>query len=321
MMSSITLNVLALAAGVKAQWGGWGGYGNNNGEGDGYPGYGGQFGGSGSGSGSGSGDGGAFGPGNFQNGVGFDIQEAMRYRNLHGILAAVAFVGVFPLGSIFMRVIPGRFVWIIHGLTQICAYIIYIVGAALGIYLVQLVRIPPNGTSLLDSARTNTHPIIGLVVLGLILFQPLLGWIHHAKFKRLGKRTWWSHGHIWIGRTMITLGIINGGLGLQLANASQSAITAYAVVAGIMWALWVLSAIYGEIRRRGAAKKTAVAQEPPSPPYTPYAAPVYGGPPPPAPVATQRNVPRHDETEMRDMKPRRSGSVSSLSSDTTRSRR
>jgi hypothetical protein len=52
----------------------------------------------------------------------------------------------------------------------------------------------------------------------LIFFQPILGYMHHRLFKKYKRRTFWSHAHIWLGRIIITLGIINGGLGLDLAN-------------------------------------------------------------------------------------------------------
>ncbi|RYP72467.1 hypothetical protein DL770_007969 [Monosporascus sp. CRB-9-2] len=185
----------------------------------------------------------------------FPSGDAMHYREIHGILAAIAFVGLFPLGSIFVRVIPGRFAWIVHAITQTVAYIVFIGAAVLGLYLVNTIRIPPNGASLLATSTVNVHPIIGIVILTLLFFQPILGIVHHVKFKRLGRRTAWSHLHLWNGRAMVTLGIVNGGLGLGLASASPGSIAAYSVVAAIVWLLWVLAAAYGELRwrwRRGA---------------------------------------------------------------------
>jgi hypothetical protein len=55
--------------------------------------------------------------------------------------------------------------------------------------------------------------------------------------------------HIWNGRFGITAGIINGGLGLQLANAPANLRTAYIAVAAVMWSIWMLCALGGEIRR------------------------------------------------------------------------
>lgn len=160
------------------------------------------------------------------------------------------------------------------------------------------------------------------MVLGVIFFQPILGIIHHVKFKSLGRRTVWSHLHLWLGRSAITLGIINGGLGLQLAGAPNSTLLAYSIVGGVMWFLWLLAAIFGEFRRRRAARRTrrTMGGHPmnqPSPPYTPRA--VYGGPPP-LPVMRAANTARGgDRVATRAPKPvDRDTSVSSISSGSTR---
>jgi len=68
----------------------------------------------------------------------------------------------------------------------------------------------------------QAHPIIGIVLFVLLFFQPLLGFLHHFMFKKHGRRMVWSYGHIWLGRIIITLGIINGGLGLQLAKRTRT---------------------------------------------------------------------------------------------------
>lgn len=117
-------------------------------------------------------------------------------------------------------------------------------------------------TSPIDGMIHNAHPIIGIVLLVLIFFQPVLGFVHHLMFKRHSRRTFWSYGHLWLGRIIITLGIINGGLGLRfaqrfpLAPPTNGYIIGYSVAAGIMWLLYVLSVIVGERRRRGV-KETA----------------------------------------------------------------
>lgn len=48
---------------------------------------------------------------------------------------------------------------------------------------------------------------------------------------------------------MITLGIVNGGLGLELADQGKGAYIAYGVVAGIVWLLYVAVAVYAELTR------------------------------------------------------------------------
>ena len=49
---------------------------------------------------------------------------------------------------------------------------------------------------------------------------------------------------------MITLGIINGALGLRFAeNASTGQEIAYGVVAGAIWLVWMAAAVGGEVKR------------------------------------------------------------------------
>jgi len=116
------------------------------------------------------------------------------------------------------------------------------------------------------------HPIIGIVVFALLIFQPVLGYIHHVAFKRYRRRTAWSYAHIWLGRIVITIGIINGGLGLKLANNTRSGEIAYGVVAGLIWLVWMAAAVYGEIKKARLAREgkqgDTEVPDAQSPPYT-----------------------------------------------------
>lgn len=58
----------------------------------------------------------------------------------HGILAALAFVIFFPFGAIFMRIIPGRFAIVLHALTQLFAYTLYIAAVGMGIWMASTIR-------------------------------------------------------------------------------------------------------------------------------------------------------------------------------------
>ncbi|KAK4038395.1 hypothetical protein C8A01DRAFT_37638 [Parachaetomium inaequale] len=178
---------------------------------------------------------------------GFDIEQALSFRRIHGILAALAMVLLFPIGSILLRVLPGRVgVWV-HAVFQVLAWCVYVAGAAVGIYLVTLVQIPGGG--LLQNPTTRYHPIIGLVLLALFVVQPVIGFVHHRVYKKVERRQMWSWAHLAIGRGGITLGIVNGGLGLYLSGASAYYTRVYVIVAAIMWALWMAVAIWAEIRR------------------------------------------------------------------------
>ena len=81
-------------------------------------------------SGDGSREGGRFGA---QRGLSIDFEKANSIRNIHGILAAVLFVGVFPLGAILMRVAK-RHVWL-HAGVQVVALGAYVAAAGMGIWL------------------------------------------------------------------------------------------------------------------------------------------------------------------------------------------
>ncbi|KAI2776777.1 hypothetical protein F4815DRAFT_483333 [Daldinia loculata] len=262
----------------------------------------------------------------------FDVDKAIRYRTAHGIIAALCFVVIFPIGAILVRLLPSRHTWIIHAAIQIIGFILYIAAAALGIHLIEMVRIPPDGSSLLQIPSKNAHPIIGIVLLVVMFIQPQLGFAHHSKFKRLRRRTFYSHAHLWLGRIAITLGIINGGLGLKLAEASEGLIIAYSIVSAFAWLMWVMTAVLNEMRRREKLqtdtplpnnmppnpvsppftrhdhRRRSSTSNDPSPPYTP--GPIYGGPPVYRGGQTVEMMPTKNTVE-------RQGSVSSFSSELT----
>lgn len=160
------------------------------------------------------------------------------------------------MGSILIRLGSFRGLWLVHGLFQIFAYLVYVAAFGIAIWIVNNVPVSLIG---------RYHPVIGIIVFCLLFFQPILGLLHHFAFKKYRRRTVWSYGHLWLGRIVITLGMINGGLGMLLATEtgfykpSNGQIVAYAVVAGFMWLLWVLASVVGE--RKRARNLRAVAQE------------------------------------------------------------
>ncbi|PBP17656.1 integral membrane protein [Diplocarpon rosae] len=86
----------------------------------------------------------------------------------------------------------------------------------------------------------NTHTIFGLVICVLFLIQPIFGVIHHIQYKRNLARASVSHVHIWYGRILMLLAVVNGGLGLQLAANSHNGEIAYGVVAGVVGVAYVV---------------------------------------------------------------------------------
>lgn len=171
----------------------------------------------------------------------------------HGAIATVTFAILFPFGAIGIRLASFTgLVWV-HAAFQGFAYLMYIVAFGLGVYIA-------NQKNELD----QYHPIIGIVVFALLFFQPILGFLHHAMFKKYQSRTFWSYAHLWLGRLVITLGIINGGLGFKLADdpKNRSAMIAYSVIAGVVWLAWVAATVVGE-RKRKRSMAHAAANAPP----------------------------------------------------------
>ncbi|KAH7548655.1 integral membrane protein [Bipolaris maydis] len=168
----------------------------------------------------------------------------------HGVLSSLAFVIFFPTGAIAIRLVSMTgMVWI-HGAFQVFGYMTYIAGAGLGIHLA-------SGFN-----QTGAyHAIIGMILLAVVFFMPILGYMHHLFFKKVQSRTIWSHAHIWIGRIFITLGILNGGFGLKLAQcanrSSRAGQIVYGVVAGLVWLAWVGAIVIGEKKRTSSLTASA----------------------------------------------------------------
>ncbi|OTA56441.1 iron reductase domain protein, partial [Hypoxylon sp. EC38] len=155
----------------------------------------------------------------------------------HGIIMAVVMVLMYPLGSALMPLF-GK--WILHASWQFLAFLLMWAGFGLGIVASQRIRLDFN----------STHTILGTVVVCLMVVQPVLGWLHHRYFLKNQKRGVVSHGHVWYGRALLIMGVVNGGLGLQLADASRTFFIVYVVLAAVIFAIYIAAAVFGEFRRR-----------------------------------------------------------------------
>ena len=75
-------------------------------------------------------------------------------------------------------------------------------------------------------------------------FQPFLGLMHHRHFVRHQGRGFVSHWHIWWGRLLMVLGVVNGGLGLHLSFASKAAIIGYSVASAVIFIAYVAAKVF-----------------------------------------------------------------------------
>ncbi|TKA77475.1 hypothetical protein B0A49_02358, partial [Cryomyces minteri] len=147
-----------------------------------------------------------------------EIAKTQNIIIAHGIMMGIAFAVLFPFGAIIMRLFKFRGVVWFHAGWQIFTYIVALAAFGLGIWLALLTNqlVTPNG-----------HSIIGIIVIGALLFQPIGGFLHHYLYVKYQRPTAVGKSHRWIGRVFIILGTINGGLGLQLANEGKGATIAY----------------------------------------------------------------------------------------------
>lgn len=181
---------------------------------------------------------------------------------IHAICLGGAFVLVFPLGIVILRWFASvRFHWML----QVFAVFVSIIGLAVAIAL-----------SLMDpeyNALDEGHQIIGIVVVAALFLQAGLGYVHHANYKKHQRRTWASHSHLWTGRVVIIVGMLNAVLGFVLADNTAAA-AAVGVVSVLVLIGLVATTYFGS--KRSQTKKTSEQQHADHLPLSNYDSP-YGG--------------------------------------------
>ncbi|OBT92225.1 hypothetical protein VE01_10009 [Pseudogymnoascus verrucosus] len=168
-----------------------------------------------------------------------DLPLVPNYAKAHGILMGLALVVVLPGGAILMRLLSSKgkpTVWV-HVGTQLVGWVLMISGLAMGAKVGKI----------LDRLENNAHTILGTVVVALLLFRPLFGFLHHRRFMATRKRGKMTLFHVWYGRVLILLGMLNGGFGLKLATNSPGGNIAYGVVAGVIGATYVAVMVHFEV--------------------------------------------------------------------------
>jgi hypothetical protein len=92
-------------------------------------------------------------------------------------------------------------------------------------------------------------------MVGLMTVQILIGVWHHSNFKRTKTRTWRHTLHVWYGRILIIMGVIDGGLGYKLAaNASRAELDSYIVIVVLSFVTYV-GVIVADLLRKKPEEK------------------------------------------------------------------
>lgn len=196
----------------------------------------------------------------------WDYHEFNHVRNAHACIMSIVFIVLFPLGAISIHLpidqIPFlknsylvKKVMAIHVPIQLLGFAMMIGAMGLGIAMAQFLDYFNEPVP-----HARAHTVIGLVVCCvLILFQPAMGYIQHRHFKKTGGKSPFAYAHRWLGRSMIVLGMINTGLGFQLASSNivvptSSYIRSY-VLLGVLVTIWSSLVLFDQFKspRRSVA--------------------------------------------------------------------
>ncbi len=181
--------------------------------------------------------------------------NSYQIRKSHGTIMAAVFLFLFPIGALMIYLPLSYNVSFIHVPIQIISTCLLIVGLGLGVVL-----------GVRYDEIDGYHQNIGYLVVGcLLILQPALGLIQHLHHRKLGERTIFGHTHRWLGRILMLMGIINGGLGLYVSGGIGSeqvstwSVIAYIVIAVAVGIIYIAVALgVGVFRKRkgGSKEKT-----------------------------------------------------------------
>ena len=99
--------------------------------------------------------------------------------------------------------------------------------------------------------------------------QAFFGWYHHKRFIRdkPTKRRWFTHVHLWLGRTTILCGMANCGFGLLAAGRPLRYAIIFWIVCGALAVIYFFAYVILAFIRRRAGKHGGVAYTPAPGPY------------------------------------------------------
>lgn len=177
-------------------------------------------------------------------------------RIAHAYIMLIVFIVLYPLGAISIHLPIERMPYLkdtylkkkvtaMHVPIQIIGVIMMVAGMALGIRIAHDINYLEHPVS--------AHVVIGLVVVcTIVVFQPIMGILQHLHFKKRGGKSIFAHLHRWIGRGAIVLGMINSGLGFQLAKTNVIVTTTWYiwsyVLLGVFVSIWCSLVVYDKFR-------------------------------------------------------------------------
>lgn len=160
---------------------------------------------------------------------------------VHGVLMAVGWALLAPLGILFARFLKGRgLLWFhMHRATMLIVFAI-----VLAAYIMGVVK---------GDHSEKVHLALGTVAVGGILFQAAGGLLRPKNESSL--RSIWLFLHHWSGRLLVALAFANSIIGLDIIGASKGYIIAISVVFGILVIGGILLSIVKQFRKKTPYQK------------------------------------------------------------------
>jgi hypothetical protein len=157
---------------------------------------------------------------------------------------SAAFLILFPVGAVIVRL--GLPVMTIHLPMEVTALVLSVAGAGVGVKLAGKTH---------NRIANTAHAVVGLVVVfSLLAFQPLMGWLQHRHFHQYRGRGAFGALHLWFGRTMVILGMVNGGIGFLLGwQLEKWRKKSYIAVASFVGFFWIVCLAINISRKKSAA--------------------------------------------------------------------
>lgn len=170
---------------------------------------------------------------------------------IHAVALCVTFILLMPAGVVQLRVLPASVRW--HWVNQSLATILAGIGGVVGLWLSTLYNKSKNYNS--------PHQVLGIICIIAVFAQWGFGFWHHWQYKRTGNPTRYGVIHRYLGRVVMPLAIVVGGIGLTWCNASTGVVVAYSVIVAVISVIVVGSVMWKKFASSQYGRKNRLSEE------------------------------------------------------------
>ncbi|KAL1854152.1 hypothetical protein Plec18170_004916 [Paecilomyces lecythidis] len=172
-------------------------------------------------------------------------KETSMAVKIHGFIMTICFMGIFYFGTVMIRW-PHSQSFRLHWVAQLVASLLAIASAA---YMLSRAK------------HLGTHKRIGLVATSLLIVQGWVGYKHHIVFVQQHRRSLFSTLHVWLGRSILCLGIFNIGTGMYYSGWSVLGLSVWFVIALSEITFFVYVSIRHRRRKQQEDKSSKVVDQ------------------------------------------------------------